>query len=206
MASRATTRERLVTATAELFRRHGYTGTGMKDVITAAGATFGSLYHWFPDGKDQLAEEVVRTSGRAYFDLFVLIHDEAPDTVTAIEQFFAGAADVLAETDYVDACPIATIALEVASTNERLRLATQEVFDLWIDGATERFRAAGLPKRRAREVTLQVLSLLEGAFMFSRAARSTEPMRAAGTAAASLVERALGEPSAAKRATTRRAR
>jgi AcrR family transcriptional regulator len=197
------TRDRLLTATAELFRRHGYTGTGMKDVIAAAGATFGSLYHWFPEGKEQLGEEVVRRSGQAYFELFVMIYDDAPDPVTAVRNFFSGAAEVLAETDYVDACPIGTIALEVASTNERLRIATQAVFDLWVDGATERLRAAGIPKRRAREVALTLVALLEGAFMLSRAARSVEPMHVAGRTAASAVEQALADANTA--AATKRA-
>ena len=46
--------------------------------------------------------------------------------------FFDGAAAVLEETDYLDACPIGTVALEVASTNDRLRAATADVFDSWV--------------------------------------------------------------------------
>jgi AcrR family transcriptional regulator len=192
----AHTRDRIVTATAELFRVHGYTGTGLKDVVTAAGATFGSLYHWFPEGKEQLGEEVVRTSGRAYLELFEMIYDAAADPVSAVRDFFAGAAEVLEETGYVDACPIATVALEVASTNERLRVATADVFEMWIGAAAARFHTAGLPRRRARDLAITMIAVLEGAFALSRASRRTEPMRVAGAAAAGLLDSALREAAA----------
>src|SRR5262245_30032790 len=139
------TRERIVTATAELFRRQGYNGTGLKQVTQAAGAPVGSVYHFFPGGKDELAETVILTSGRAYQELFEAIYAEEGDPVAAVGAFFDGAAAVLAETGYVDACPIGTVALEVASTNDRLRQATEAVFDGWTDAAAAPLGAAGIP-------------------------------------------------------------
>ncbi len=185
------TRERIVDASAELFRRQGYTGTGVKQIVAAAGAPFGSLYHFFPGGKEQLGEEVIRWSGEMYVQLFATIAAEAGDVASAITDFFAGAAETLLETDYADACPIATIALEVASTNEPMRQATADVFQSWISAATEFFAAAGIERDRARELAFSMLSLLEGAFVFSRAMRSTEPLAVAGAAAAAAVREAL---------------
>ena len=186
------TRERILEATAELFRRHGYTGTGLKQIVAAANAPFGSVYHHFPGGKEQLGSEVVRASGAMYYELFEMIMDATPDVVSGVEGFFWGAAETLRQTDYADACPIATVALEVASTNEPLRQATAEVFDSWFAGATARFEAAGIPRERARELAISVLCGLEGAFVFCLALRSTEPLEVAGAAAAAQVREALG--------------
>ena len=185
------TRDRILEATAELFRRHGYTGTGLKQIVTAAQAPFGSVYHHFPGGKEQLGAEVIRSSGRMYFELFEMVMDMSPDVVTGTSDFFAGAAETLRQTDYADACPIATVALEVASTSEPLRVATADVFDGWIDGATERLAAAGIPRDTARTLAFQILSLLEGAFVFDRARRSTEALESAGVAASAAVHAAL---------------
>ena len=118
------TRERIVDSSAELFRRQGYNGTGVKQIAAAAAAPFGSLYHFFPGGKEQLGAEVIRTSGAMYMQLFATVVAGAPDAASAIGAFFAGAAETLHETGFADACPIATVALEVASTNEPLRIAT----------------------------------------------------------------------------------
>ncbi len=182
-----------MTAGAELFRRQGYAGTGVKQIVTLAGAPFGSLYHFFPGGKEDLGCETIRTSGRLYTQLFAAIALEAPDVLTAVHDFFAGAAETLRETDYADACPIATVALEVASTSEPLREATAEVFAEWIDGATRYFAFAGIPRERSRELAFAMLCLLEGAFIFSRAMRSTESLHVAGATAVEAVRQALRE-------------
>ena len=180
----STTKERIVDASAELFRRHGYTGTGMKQIVAAANAPFGSLYHFFPGGKEQLGEEVIRSSGEMYYQLFEAMVDPAPDPVT-------GAAAVLEETDYADACPIATVALEVASTNDQLRRATADVFESWISLAADRPVDAGILPTKARELAIQIVASLEGAFILSRATRSTEAVLVAGEAATAAVRAAL---------------
>lgn len=187
----AATKGRIVDAGAELFRRQGYNGTGLKQIVAAAEAPFGSLYHFFPGGKEQLGEEVIRSGGAMYYRLFEAFMNAAPDIVTGVETFFAGAAAALEATDYADACPIATIALEVASTNEPLRQATADVFESWISGAAGRFAGAGIAPAAARDLAISTIALLEGAFIFSRAMRTTEAMFATGTAAAAAVRAAL---------------
>lgn len=126
-----------------------------------------------------------------YAQLLPAVFDPAPDLPTAVEDFFAGAAETLRETGFADACPIATVALEVASTNELLRVATADVFTGWTAGLTDRFARGGIPGERARELALAFLSALEGAFVLARATRSAEPLRAAGALCAAAVRDAL---------------
>lgn len=189
----ASTKDRIMETTAELFRRYGYTGTGLKQILAEANAPFGSLYHFFPDGKAQLGEEVVRRSGRMYQELVEAVFDAAPDVVTGTRDCFAGAAETLRQTDYADACPIETVALEVASTNETLRVATADVFQGWIDSGTRRYEAAGIPRAQARRLAIALVCALEGAFVLCRAMRTTEPLDIAGEQAAAAVERTLAE-------------
>src|SRR5215472_5018077 len=99
------TRTRIVEQSAELFRRQGYTGTGVKQIVAEASAPFGSLYHFFPGGKQQLGAEVIRHSGALYGQLFPLFFAEADDAGEAARAAFAAAAQTLIETDYADACP-----------------------------------------------------------------------------------------------------
>src|SRR5437764_12825208 len=116
-AAMAGTRDRIVDSTAELFRRQGYAGTGVKQIVAEASAPFGSLYHFFPGGKEELGAETIRWSGALYLQLIDAFFDPA-DIVGSVERFFAGAAETVRETDYADACPIATVAGEVARTSE----------------------------------------------------------------------------------------
>jgi AcrR family transcriptional regulator len=189
------TKERIVSSSAELFRRQGYNGTGVKQIVAEAKAPFGSIYHFFPNGKEQLGDEVIRWSGRRYLELIDLFFKDADDIPRAVENFFGEAGKTLVETDYADACPIGTVALEVASTNDPMRQATADVFESWIDRTATYFAAGGLTKRRARELAISTLAALEGAFMLSRASRSTKPMRIAGRAAADVIRAELGDRS-----------
>jgi AcrR family transcriptional regulator len=187
------TRDRIVDASAELFRRQGYAATGVKQIVTDAQAPFGSLYHFFPGGKEELGAEAIRRSGPVYGLLIPAIFDPAPDLVSAVRAFFAGAAEHLRQTGYADACPIATVALEVSSSSEPMREACAEVFESWIEKATDRFAEAGIVRSRARETSIALLCSLEGAFVLARAQRDTEPLAVAGRLVTALVREALRE-------------
>src|SRR5579862_450589 len=163
----AGTRDRLLTATNESFRRRGYNGTSLKHVTEAAHAPTGSLYHFFPGGKDELTREVLVTSGAAYRELFEAIADAAASPGDAVTDFFDGAATVLEETDFIDPCPIGTVAREVASTNDELRAATEQVFASWIDAATARLTAAGVADEEAATLATTFVAALEGAFVLA---------------------------------------
>ena len=189
--SRTGTRERIVGASAELMRLQGYNATGIKQIVTAAQAPFGSIYHHFPGGKEELGAEAIRVSGRRYEQLIPAIFDPAPDLPAAVRMFFGAAGAHLAETGYADACPIATIALEVSCTSEPMRLACADVFDSWVGAGLPRFTAAGLPEATARELVTAMICALEGAFVLARALRATEPLRVAGEMTAQTVQREL---------------
>ncbi len=144
------TRERIVETSAELFRKQGYTATGVKQIVNAAKAPFGSVYHFFPGGKEQLGAEAITVSGAIYEQLIPAVLDPAPDPVTGVRDFFAGAAEHVRETDYADACPIATVALEVSSTSEPMREACAQVFELDRDGCAPVPRCGDRPRTSAR--------------------------------------------------------
>jgi AcrR family transcriptional regulator len=185
------TRDRIVDAGAALFLHQGYVGTGMKQIVAASGAPFGSVYHHFPGGKEELGVAAIHRAGAAYAELVGATLDEHEDIVEATAASFAAAADHLRASGWADACPIATVALEVAGTSEPLREACAEVFEAWTAALTARFAAAGVPVDRTRPLALTFLMLLEGGFLFGRTARTTEALDAAGPAAVAAVSAAL---------------
>ena len=185
------TRDRLVTAANEAMRARGYRGTSVKDVLAVAGAPAGSLYHHFPGGKPELAATAVRESGAVYGELYEAIADAAPDVATGFADFFAGAAEVLAAGDYLDVCPIGTIAGEVASSDADLRAATDEVFRAWTAAAARRLHDAGLPDERADAVATTAIAALQGGFVLARARRDADLLTPVGPRVAALVTAAL---------------
>jgi AcrR family transcriptional regulator len=185
------TRDRIVEASAELLSRRGYAGTGLKAILAASDAPFGSLYHFFPGGKEELGTAALRAGGAAYRDLVEAFYPEEADVVAATREFFESAAEMIRATDYADACPIATVALEIASTSESMRSAAAEAFESWLAVLERRFVEAGMSSRLAREVAVELFCAIEGAFLLSRTTRATEPIEIVGRAAAARVSAAL---------------
>ena len=174
------TRDRIVAAAAQLYGRYGYTGVGLKQVAAESGAPIGSLYHFFPGGKDELAAEALRMSGTGYQLMVEGILESMPDLATGIEQSFAMAAEMLEASGWVDACWIETVALEVASTNEPLREVTAAIFAAWTEAATTWVASHGVPPDDARALGIAYITGLEGSFILARSLRSREPLLATG--------------------------
>lgn len=193
MESQHETRTRLVESAADLFSRQGYAATGIKKVLTAAEAPYGSLYHFFPGGKQELGAAALTHGGERYRELLESVYPPGADVVEATEASFAQAADLLESTDYSYACPIATIALEVANVDEPLRVAAAAAFESWLAVLEDRLTTAGLPDDTAREVAESIFCLIEGAVLLARTSRSTAPMYNAGRTAARTISAALAE-------------
>lgn len=184
----ATTRIRIIEASSALFMRQGFTASGLKQIAHASAAPIGSLYHFFPGGKEELAAETLRVSGAVYQALVESVFDVAPDLVSGVQACFEGAAAALEASDYADSCPIATVALEVASSDENLRIVTAEIFASWLKAAKLRLEEGGIDPERAHEVAITLVAALEGGFLLSRAAKSPAPMHAIGKVMTDLVK------------------
>lgn len=173
------TRTRILDATAELYRRQGMPATGLKQISAAAQAPFGSIYHHFPGGKEAISVEVIRREGVRYGE-FVGAQLSDIDPLDGMAELFARAGADLAAQDYSEACSIETIALEVASTNERLRVEAADVFESWLTGLGAWFGQLDLSEDECRRLAMITLTALEGAFVLCRTMRSVEPIVAAG--------------------------
>ncbi|PJK21377.1 TetR/AcrR family transcriptional regulator [Mycolicibacterium goodii] len=186
------TRERILLATAELYRRQGMSATGLKQISGAAKAPFGSIYHHFPGGKESISVEVIRSEGIRYGE-FVAAELAHTDPATGIPQLFENAGRLMESQDYAEACSIETIALEVASTNERLRRESAAVFEDWLAGLARWFAQLDIDEATGRRLAVITLTALEGAFVLCRTLRSTDPIIIAGQGVQAAVTAALAD-------------
>ncbi|MGU3498764.1 TetR/AcrR family transcriptional regulator [Mycobacterium sp. C31M] len=187
----ADTKARLLESATDLFSRQGFGATGIKAVLAAAEAPYGSLYHFFPGGKQELGAAALTHGGGRYRELLESVYPPDADVVEATADSFRQAADLLEKTDYGYACPIATIALEVANNDELMRTAAADAFESWLEVLEQRFTAAGMAADRARDVAVEIFCLIEGAVLLSRTTRSSVPLHTAGRSAADAVAAGL---------------
>jgi AcrR family transcriptional regulator len=185
------TRDRIVRAMGDLMCAQGYSATSVKQVAIAAAAPMGSLYHHFPNGKQEIAAEALRTTGAAYIQLLPLLMDPYSDLRTAVGAFFTAAAEDIERAGWANMCPIGTVVGELTDNEADLRSVAAEVVGSWISQGTEYFLRYGLAETTARRLVLAILGALEGAFLLSRTLHSTEPLHAAGKAMATHAEALL---------------
>jgi AcrR family transcriptional regulator len=170
------TRQRLIRAAEQLLRTQGYSGTGLKQLTAAADAPWGSLYHFFPGGKAELAAEAARYAGEIYAEGWRRTFDRSETPGEAIERVFLAETKVLESSDYRDGCPITSMTMDIASTDERLRVACDRAFGLWLETMSDGFQRHGAPTEAADALASFVLAAIEGAIVLSRAAKSPTPL------------------------------
>lgn len=181
------TRDRFLAAATTLFRRQGYSGTGLKQVARDGGAPMGSLYHFFPGGKQDLALQAIARTHERYDELLVRIFATTDHTAEAAIAWFAMAAQALEESDFADGCPIGTVACEVASTNEELRQASAVVFASWRARVIDQLIVEGVTVDRARRLASLAVASLEGAILLARNERDVAPLHDTGDVVAEVL-------------------
>ena len=186
------TRNRILDATIRLLRRQGYSATGIKQIVLEGDAPLGSVYHYFPGGKEQIGAEALARSGEKIRRTIERAGD-APDLPAAINSYFTINAERLRDSDYERGCPIAIVCLETASANERIRQVCEEAFNKWQVTLAQVFVDAGIAKTDAGGLATFVLSAYEGALTMSRALRDIEPLITSGAAVASVLHAHLGD-------------
>jgi TetR/AcrR family transcriptional regulator, lmrAB and yxaGH operons repressor len=186
MPRRDRSRTALIDAAATLFRRQGYAATGLNQILDEAGVRPGSLYHHFPQGKQELAAAVVERAGAAIEQLLRRFLGGGRPVNDIVDQWI----DLLTAgliADQRDGCPIEPIATESVSASPLVREASARAFTSWCKAIEERLRVDGSSWAEAKSVAIAVISLIEGALILSRIAGDVGALNAAKPAARRLL-------------------
>jgi AcrR family transcriptional regulator len=173
-------RERMVRSAAQLIRRKGVSGTGMREIVTEADAPRGSLQHYFPGGKEEIISDALLWSGdvaaRRIHRYLGELTSRTPSALLACivdtwrreltqEQFSAG-------------CPLVAAAADTAATSEQLRQVLRRAFDGWLEPLSKSLVELGIPLDRADNLAIVVIAALEGAIILARVRRDLTPFDA----------------------------
>lgn len=187
----AGSRERMLEAAISLMQRTGLSGAAINHVVRESQAPKGSMYHYFPGGKRQLATEAIElyaTRVRDFLDATL----SAPRTPAAkIRALFKAYARRIEDAQFHASCAAGAVALDLDADLEPLRRNVDQAFSGWVDTIAAQFRSRNA--RAARSFASLVLSTIEGAYIRSRAAQSTEPFGEAGRWLARLAEATFGK-------------
>ncbi|NWG15764.1 MAG: TetR/AcrR family transcriptional regulator [Chloroflexi bacterium] len=169
-------RERIIETTCELLELQGYHATGLNQIIKESGSPKGSLYHYFPGGKEELVADALSRDGQIILnrirDSLALVEDPAE----AVRQFVLNIAQHVQASGYRSGGPITAVAMETAATNERLRAECKHIYEAWQGAFVEKLVSGGISEDRASRLASLILAALEGGIILSRTNRSPQPL------------------------------
>ena len=173
------TRSNILLAMARLIEKQGYHATGLNEIIRESGAPKGSLYYYFPDGKEQIGAEAIIESGKIIAGRLagILEHESSP--AEAIRNFMTQLADNMEASSFALASPLTTATIETAITSERINQACREAFDLILSVFKDKFQAAGCTEIQAAELAMVVTTAIEGGILISRTYHQADSLRMA---------------------------
>ena len=166
-------RHRMVVSAASLIGSRGVNATSLSDVLVESRAPRGSIYHYFPAGKDQLVGDAMRWTMEQ-----VLAYQRGCTAQSAsgvIEHFVDLFRQSMASSRCRAGCPVAGVVIDTHSDGELVHLGRTS-FRSWISLLTSQLESVGTPPKAARSLAITTLASVEGALILARAEGSVAPL------------------------------
>jgi len=170
------TKNRILETMSELLERQGYNGTGLNEIVKLSQTPKGSLYHYFPDGKEEIVAEAIRQKSRGIQELLRHNLAQHDDPAKAVRYHIEFMAQHLAAHECRVGAPLASVVLETATHSERLREACAEAYGNVHEVFKEKLVASGFDDATAIRLMKTIVAAVEGAMILSRAQKDNQPM------------------------------
>ncbi|MFE1881551.1 TetR/AcrR family transcriptional regulator [Streptomyces diastatochromogenes] len=187
-------RERIVAGAADLISRRGLNAASIREVAKHAEAPLGSTYHYFPEGKQQLATEAVRYAGTAVDR--VLRAELGAGPVAGLRAFLAMWRGIVVDSDFRAGCPVLAVSVEEPPADEipPALVAAAEAFEGWESLLAEALGEHGVAPDQAADLAALVVASVEGATAMCRAKHSAQPLDRIARQLETVIAAALDRP------------
>ncbi len=148
---------------AEVFREHGYGAASLSLITAATGLGKGSLYHFFPGGKQEMASAVLAEID-SWFAANVFAPLEATDEPThaitsmfdAVEQYFHSGARI---------CLVGALAL--GDGRDLFQVQVRGYFARWVAALAGALTRSGRDRRQATDLAEETVAGIQGAIVLA---------------------------------------
>jgi TetR/AcrR family transcriptional regulator, lmrAB and yxaGH operons repressor len=162
------TRDRILQEAKRLFQQRGYYAVGTAEILAEAKAPKGSMYHHFPDGKEQIAIEAVNSIRSDVLVLMRKLEADGCSVADTIRQLAKGMARWLKDSDYREGTMLASTTVGSVPDLPKLHAAITAAFDAWSAHIVKRLVDEGCGKTHAATLAATLISGIEGAMILAR--------------------------------------
>lgn len=158
-------REKLIQILGEIFREHGFEGTSLAVITEKTGLGKGSLYNFFPGGKEEMAAEVLaEIDGWFQHNVYQPLRN-AEDPRAGLTHMFKAVEEYFQAGRRV--CLVGAFALD--NTRDRFSTAVKDYFTDWALALAKALTRNGHTSAEARALAEQILSGIQGSLILARA-------------------------------------
>ena len=181
--AKANTREEIIRKGAELIHAQGFNATGLQQILQAANIPKGSFYFYFKS-KEDFGLEIIDYFSSIIGSIYTkYLSDKTMPPLMRLEKLFGCFENIFQKSGYTLGCPIGNLSLELADTNERLRLHLQDVIGKLIaqiqscleEAQSERALRADI---NAADTAHFIFHGFEGAVLHMKVVKSIQPFQA----------------------------
>lgn len=173
----SSTRDLIIQAACKLLEKQGYPATSLDEIVKESGAPKGSLYYYFPDGKEQIVSEAVLYAGKILIERMRGELARYDNPMQALYEYIMRLAGKVEEKHFTAGNPLTIVAVEAAGSSERISQACREVYAQIEAVLQEKLLCCGLSDSEAAERARLTLASLEGGIILSRVHRTADPLR-----------------------------
>lgn len=176
MSEKIKPKDVLIATASRLFKARGYCAVGLNDIIAASGIPKGSLYHYFPKGKEQLATAAINNTKELVMEDIKSVFASTANPMNAFQAYVYELSRVFGEGGDPIGSPIGTIAGEKHSTSEPIRLACEATFKDWQSIYVDKFIEAGYSEQQSASLAVVFHALTEGGILLALTMKSGKPL------------------------------
>ncbi len=157
-------RDDVIPELGEIFREHGFSGASLSEITRRTGLGKGSLYHFFPGGKKEMAAAVL-CNVATWFEVNIyssLRESNEPDSgvkkmFEAVDRYFYSGKRI---------CLVGAFALD--DTRDQFADEVSAYFTAWTSALTAALKRNGLSAKEAKADAEYIVASIQGALVLSR--------------------------------------
>jgi TetR/AcrR family transcriptional regulator, lmrAB and yxaGH operons repressor len=171
------TKSLIIDIATTLFQQKGYLGVGLNEILKACNISKGSLYHHFPNGKEELLIACLHSLNKTITTDMEEIFQHYPSTQTATQAMIEKLVDQFEREGMISGYTFSSIVSEMGSLSEPVRNACALSFVKIQEIVSNKLVADGFSKETAQSIALMMTASIEGGIMLCLTNKTSDPLK-----------------------------
>ncbi|MCW9016697.1 MAG: TetR/AcrR family transcriptional regulator [Kangiellaceae bacterium] len=173
-------RQHILDAGLSVLSLKGYNGTGVKDIVDAAGVPKGSFYNHFDSKQAFVIEAIEKVAKQSTFESKTVLENPEYSPKQRLLNWFDIASDEMKSESFCGGCLVGNICLEMADENPEIRHTVNQIMEQYIqliaDCLADAKNQGELPKSTDTNALAEFIHCAwEGTVMRMKACRKCNP-------------------------------